>query len=158
MDAKVILNNPFVESSKIRVVAFGGAKGETGKSAYEYAVENGYTGTEAEYGELMASYATVAEEAEESAERAEAAAETFETDDTLTQQGQAADAKKTGDEISDLKRDRICTGVTSSGRMILRIQAVGVDHSGLQSNDSSLDFTAVSQDFFVFFLMLIESR
>jgi hypothetical protein len=39
-------------------------------SAYAYAVEQGYTGTEEEYAELMASYATVAEEAAASAEAA----------------------------------------------------------------------------------------
>lgn len=39
-------------------------------SAYAYAVSQGYTGTEEEYAELMASYATVAEQAEESAESA----------------------------------------------------------------------------------------
>ena len=40
-------------------------------SAYAYAVEGGYTGTEEEFTELMASYATVAEEAEESALKSE---------------------------------------------------------------------------------------
>ena len=45
-------------------------------SAYAYAVEQGYTGTEAEFATLMASYATVAEEAAESAESAQASATT----------------------------------------------------------------------------------
>lgn len=44
-------------------------------SAYAYAVEKGYTGTEEEFAVLMASYATVAEEAAESAESASASAE-----------------------------------------------------------------------------------
>lgn len=39
-------------------------------SAYAYAVEKGYTGTEAEYAELMASYATVAQQASQSAQTA----------------------------------------------------------------------------------------
>lgn len=39
-------------------------------TAYAYAVEKGYTGTEEEFAELMASYATVAESAAESAEQA----------------------------------------------------------------------------------------
>lgn len=39
-------------------------------SAYAYAVEKGYTGTEAEFAELMASYATVAQQAGESAQTA----------------------------------------------------------------------------------------
>lgn len=45
-------------------------------SAYAYAVEQGYTGTEEEFATLMASYATVAEEAAESAESAQASATT----------------------------------------------------------------------------------
>jgi hypothetical protein len=37
-------------------------------TAYAYAVSKGYTGTEDEFAELMASYASVAEQAEESAD------------------------------------------------------------------------------------------
>lgn len=45
-------------------------------SAYAYAVEQGYTGTEEEFAQLMASYATVAEEAAQSAaEAAESASD-----------------------------------------------------------------------------------
>ena len=36
-------------------------------TAYGYALTKGYTGTEAEFAELMASYATVAEQASQSA-------------------------------------------------------------------------------------------
>lgn len=43
-------------------------------TAYGYAKSQGYTGTEAEYAELMASYATVAERAETAAEEAEESA------------------------------------------------------------------------------------
>ena len=80
-------------------------------TAYKYAVQQGYTGTEQEFAALMASYATVAEEAEsarddaidaktaaeEAQAAAEAAAQTLVIDSTLTQSGQAADAKATGD-------------------------------------------------------------
>lgn len=45
-------------------------------TAYAYAVEKGYTGTEEEFAELMASYATVAESAAESKEQAEESAAT----------------------------------------------------------------------------------
>ena len=45
-------------------------------TAYAYAVEKGYTGTEEEFATLMASYASVAEEAAESAEYAQASATT----------------------------------------------------------------------------------
>ncbi|MBR2765546.1 MAG: hypothetical protein IKE03_06155 [Blautia sp.] len=44
-------------------------------TAYAYAVSQGYTGTEEEFAELMASYATVADEAAESAAEAAASAE-----------------------------------------------------------------------------------
>jgi hypothetical protein len=37
------------------VIATLGKRGLPGKSAYQIAVENGYTGTEAEFGELLAS-------------------------------------------------------------------------------------------------------
>lgn len=47
--------------------------------------------------------ATSATTAAEAAQRAEDAAATLVIDDTLTHAGQAADAKKTGDEIGDLK-------------------------------------------------------
>ena len=43
-----------------------------------------------------------AEDAEDAADRAEAAAESLEIDDTLTQAGQAADAKVVGDAISEI--------------------------------------------------------
>ena len=46
-----------------------------------------------------------AERAETAAESAEESARTLTIDDTLSQSGQAADAKKTGDEIIDLKGD-----------------------------------------------------
>ena len=44
-------------------------------TAYGYAISKGYTGTEEEFAELMASYATVAEQAAQSAETAEEAAQ-----------------------------------------------------------------------------------
>ena len=60
-------------------------------TAYAYAVSKGYTGTEAEFAELMASYAEVAEEAaqsasdaENAAERAEQAAATLTVDTALS--------------------------------------------------------------------------
>lgn len=79
-------------------------------TAYKYAVQHGYTGTEQEFAALMASYAIVAEEASESAANAAASASaaaesarTLTIDGTLTQLGQAADAKATGDKIGEVK-------------------------------------------------------
>lgn len=51
-------------------------------TAYAYAVSQGYTGTEEEFAELMASYATVAEEAAESAAEAAASATAAGTSET----------------------------------------------------------------------------
>ena len=101
-------------------------------TAYGDAVAAGYTGTKAQWQALMADYATVgtqaaqdaqtastaaqnastaaqtattkANEASQSAETAQEYAEAIGTPDTtLTQAGKAADAKATGDEISELK-------------------------------------------------------
>ena len=44
-------------------------------TAYKYAVQHGYTGTEQEFAALMASYATVAETATQAAKDAEDAAD-----------------------------------------------------------------------------------
>ena len=57
-----------------------------GKSAYQYAVEGGYTGTEAEFAAKLAE-------------------EMPTVDDTLTQSGQAADAKAVGDAINLLSKE-----------------------------------------------------
>lgn len=56
-----------------------GFKGDTGQTAYEYAVDHGYEGTENDFGILMASYATVAEAAAESAQEAQSWAEAAES-------------------------------------------------------------------------------
>ena len=60
--------------------------GADGKSAYQYAQEGGYTGTEAEFAERMA-------------------AEIPTVDSTLTKSGQAADAAAVGDRLSVLSED-----------------------------------------------------
>ena len=60
-----------------------GATGADGKSAYSYAQDGGYTGTEAEFAAKLAE-------------------EIPTVDETLTEQGKAADAKATGDAIRSL--------------------------------------------------------
>lgn len=94
-------------------------------TAYGDAVAAGYTGTKAQWQALMANYATVGQQAAQDAQTASQAAQTATTkageasksataaaasaasittpDATLTQAGVAADAKATGDKISDLK-------------------------------------------------------
>ena len=65
-----------------------GQAGADGKSAYAYAVEGGYTGTEAEFAAKLAE-------------------EIPEVDATLTQSGQAADAKAVGDAINSLSEEML---------------------------------------------------
>lgn len=57
------------------VVDCHGEKGDDGKSAYQYAVEGGYTGTETKFTEDLGNFQTYATEAEDAAEDAEAALE-----------------------------------------------------------------------------------
>lgn len=66
--------------------AFDGAPGADGKSAYTYAVEAGYTGTEAEFSARMA-------------------AEIPTVDGTLTKSGQAADAAAVRKELDSLSEE-----------------------------------------------------
>ena len=129
-------------------------------TAYGDAVAAGYTGTKAQWQALMANYATVGQQAAQSAQTASTAASTatsaaqtattkaseasasataaaasaasIETPDTtLTQSGKAADAKATGDKISEIKEDlnakidTITDGldVTASGKTPLYLNA-----------------------------------
>lgn len=66
------------------------------------------------------------EQAESAAQRAETAAAQFEIDATLTQQGKPADAKKVGDEISDLKAD-LSEITEESGNEVDRTNFVKLD-------------------------------
>lgn len=66
------------------------ASGADGKSAYAYAVEGGYTGTEEEFTEKLAE-------------------EIPTVDDTLTQSGQAADASVIGNRLSALSEEIVTT-------------------------------------------------
>ena len=65
-----------------------GAPGADGKSAYQYAVEGGYTGTEEEFAAKMAT-------------------EIPAVDSTLTQSGQAADAAVVGNRLSALSEEML---------------------------------------------------
>lgn len=62
------------------------ATGQDGKTAYQYAVEGGYTGTEEAFAAKLAS-------------------EIPAVDDTLTQVGQAADAAAVGEQLSNLSEE-----------------------------------------------------
>ena len=70
-------------------------------TAYGYAKDKGYTGTEAEFAELMASYADVAEQAAESATQAAASATTATTKASeAAQSATAAASSKTAAETA----------------------------------------------------------
>lgn len=47
-------NNTVVRLEDGREISFNLVRGDTGKSAYDYAVEQGYTGSETEYAQMMA--------------------------------------------------------------------------------------------------------
>lgn len=66
------------------------ASGADGKSAYTYAVESGYAGTETEFAAKLAE-------------------EIPTIDDTLTQSGQAADASVVGNRLSALSEEIVTT-------------------------------------------------
>ena len=55
------------------VVDCHGEKGDDGKSAYQYAVEGGYTGTESQFTDDLGNFQTYADQAEDAADDAEAA-------------------------------------------------------------------------------------
>lgn len=69
-----------------------------GKSAYQYAVEGGYTGTEEEFAAKMAE-------------------EIPSIDNTLTNSGQAADAKAVGDRLIQLEQV-VNTGLAELDKLI----------------------------------------
>lgn len=74
------------ETAKAIAKAVANVESAPGKTAYQYAQDGGYTGTEAEFAEMMAK-------------------EIPDVDDTLTQEGKAADAKATGDVIGELSKE-----------------------------------------------------
>ena len=80
-----------------------GQAGADGKSAYAYAVEGGYTGTEAEFAAKLAE-------------------EIPEVDATLTQSGQAADAKAVGDAINSLSEE--IANLQTSGLTTAQVKAL----------------------------------
>ena len=78
-------------------------EGKDGKSAYAYAVEGGYTGTEAEFAAKLAEEIPV-------------------VDDTLTQTGQAADAAAVGDRLSALSEE--IANLQTSGLTTAQVKAL----------------------------------
>ena len=75
-----------VDTPLVVIEGTKGDPGKNGKSAYQYAVEGGYTGTEAEFAEKLAEDIPA-------------------VDSTLAQSGQAADAAAVGDRLSALSEE-----------------------------------------------------
>lgn len=94
------------------VVQSGDTSTSDGKSVY-IAFQSGQVKKLATYTDIQDAVESATDELieevtqglEEDVQRAEEAARTLTIDNTLTQSGQAADAKKTGDEIADVKED-----------------------------------------------------
>ena len=89
-----------------------GQDGADGKSAYQYAVDGGYTGTEEAFA-------------------AKLAAEIPTVDDTLTQSGQAADAAAVGEQLSNLSEEKVNKSalgliVGADGKIYVAINGVAV--------------------------------
>ena len=76
-----------------------GQPGADGKSAYQYAVEGGYTGTKEAFAAKMA-------------------AEIPTVDDTLTKPGQAADAAVVGEQLSNLSEEKVSLPKDADGNVI----------------------------------------
>ena len=82
-------------------------RGADGKSAYQYAQDGGYTGTEAEFAEKMAT-------------------EIPTVDSTLTKSGQAADAAAVGDRLSALSEENVKSAELDEYNMVSFKNANGV--------------------------------
>lgn len=82
-------------------------RGADGKSAYQYAVESGYTGTEEEFAEKMAALP-------------------LGVDDTLTQPGQPADAAKVGEELHSLSEENVKSAELDEDNMVSFKNANGI--------------------------------
>ena len=99
-------------------------------TAYKYAVQQGYTGTEQEFAALMASYATVAEEAESARDdaidaktAAEAAAQSLVVDDTLTESNQPADALISGKMLRGIVKNDFEPINDITGRFLYNLES-----------------------------------
>lgn len=104
------------------------ASGEfDGKSAYSYAVEGGYTGTEAEFAAKLAEEIPV-------------------VDETLTEPGKAADAKAVGDAINLLSEEIVGhVSVEPEGEDIPKVYFTGTLPTSKAENDVKLTMHYISK-------------
>ena len=123
-------------------------------TAYGDAVAGGYTGTQAEWQELMANYAVVGQQATQSATeasnsantaleaqaRAEEAAERLVLDTTLTQSGKAADAKAVGDELNTIKEEFNDISESSNNLFDGNVTNLAFSNGAVVSGESYISF------------------
>lgn len=117
-----------VDDALAQAKASGEFDGADGKTAYQYAQDGGYTGTEAEFSEKLA-------------------AEIPAIDNTLSKAGQAADAEKVGEEIRSLsgKIDNIqISGSGMSQTLRAAIYNLLMD-AAYQSSDHAADKAALEE-------------
>lgn len=93
-------------------------EGREGKSAYQYAVDGGYTGTEAEFAAKLAQ-------------------EIPKIDPTLTYRGQSADSKTTGDALRSLSEEKISKPETAEIGQLLSVKSV--DENGKPTEFKTVD-------------------
>ena len=107
--------------------ASGEFDGADGKSAYSYAQDGGYTGTEAEFAEKLA-------------------AEIPTVDETLTEPGKAADAKAVGDAINLLSEEIVGhVSVEPEGEDIPKVYFTGTLPTSKAENDVKLTMHYISK-------------
>ena len=137
-----------------------GEKGDAGKTAYEYAKDGGYTGTEEEFKALMAntltggydaetktlnicSGVTLSEDLEEISDYViekivvDGVELSFATDDTLTVDGKAADAKVVGEKFNKVQKEKVNNPDTGVVGQILEIETV--DENGKPKTYKAVD-------------------
>lgn len=126
-----------------------GPRGEDGKSAFAYAQEAGYTGTEEDFAQKLSgnfsSFVAQPDAPEDLnalwIDTDDESLDSFEVDNTLTKEGMAADAKVTGDKIEEKAS---LTGFVMEGPINMNGQPI----SGLNSptaNDQAANMGFVNQ-------------
>lgn len=126
-----------------------------GKTAYEYAVEGGYTGTEAAFAAKLAAEkfanpnaltftgaVTGSYDGSEPLTVEIPSGGSIAIDDTLTVSGAAADAKAVGDKITSLSEEIAAlsgSGISATARNLL----IAVLRNGVYSSDQSANITAL---------------
>ena len=104
-------------------------------TAYAYAVSKGYTGTEAEFAELMASYAEVAEEAAQSASDAENAAARAEQSATAAAGSASAAAQSAASIEGDaqIASQKAAEAQTAAGQAVTAKEAAQTAQQGAET-------------------------